>query len=29
MAQTATKPLRFTEEQIEQANHVSLVELAQ
>ena len=29
MAQTATKPLRFTEEQIEQANRVSLVELAQ
>ncbi len=29
MAQTATKPLRFTEEQIEQANWVSLVELAQ
>ena len=29
MAQTATKPLRFTEAQIEQANRVSLVELAQ
>lgn len=29
MAQTATKPLHFTEEQIEQANRVSLVELAQ
>lgn len=28
MAQTATKPFRFTEEQIEQANRVSLVELA-
>lgn len=28
MAQTATKPFRFTEEQIEQANLVSLVELA-
>lgn len=29
MAQTATKPFRFTEEQIEQANRVSLMELAQ